>query len=205
FFEAIRRISAAGYEPSLDDIARASTNSHNVQDVLIPRKAAGQRYQYRFINNIGIDSDGNQWVYASDDVSLLIHVVDTTTYDDMIDGNVTNNHFMQALELFQRVCSTRWLAETPVLVLLSNLGELSKKLQNSPIHHSFPDFSGQPHDILHVRRYFRDLYLRVDRKYDMRVWVEFVDSGATAAVGKTVIGIIDKILTEKSLLSYGLQ
>ncbi|KAL8728486.1 MAG: hypothetical protein Q9166_005384, partial [cf. Caloplaca sp. 2 TL-2023] len=205
FFKAIQRISKPGYEPSLEDISRASISSDNVQDVLIPRKSAGKRYQYRFINNIGPDSGGNQWVYTSGDVSLLVHVVDTNAYDIMGNDDVTTNPFKQDLVFFQKVCSSRWLAETPVLVLVSNIGAMTKRLQDSPIHQYFPDFTGQPKNLSYVKSYFRNLYLHVERKYNMRVWVDFTESGANAVIGKTVVGIIDKILTEDSVLSYGLR
>ncbi|KAL8784386.1 MAG: hypothetical protein Q9213_003986 [Squamulea squamosa] len=158
-----------------------------------------------FINNIGNDPNDSKWVYASDDVSLLIHVVDIASYNTTSHRVVTSNHFRQGLALFQKVCASRWLAETPVLVLLSNTAEMAKKLLHSPIRDFFPEYDGESGNVTQAKQFFRDLYLRVERKYDMCVWVDFAEGGATVAIGKSVISIIDKILTEKSVLSYGLR
>ncbi|KAL8774141.1 MAG: hypothetical protein Q9209_001249 [Squamulea sp. 1 TL-2023] len=205
FFAAIPRISKPGYEPTVEDISHASTKNQGVQDVSIPRKFASKRYQYQFINNTGDGPNDSKWVYASDDVSLLIHVVDSAAYDVTSNSTVTTNHFRQGLALFQKVCASRWLAETPVLVLLSNTAEMAQNLLHSPIRDFFPEYAGESGNVTQAKQFFRDLYLRVERKYDMCVWVDFVEGGATVATGKSVIGIIDKIFTEKSVLSYGLR
>ena len=204
YFGSIERISQYNYEPSLEDISRASLESQDVKNVLIPRKSAGKRYHYRFIDTVDSDAGGSQWIYTSENVSLVVHVVDTAAYDVTCHDNASMNGVKQDLVLFQQICSSRWLAETPVLVLLSNTGEMTEKLRHSSIHHHFADFSGESTDIANVKSYFRNLFLRVDRKYKMRIWVEYVESGATAGIGKTVVGTIDKILTEESILRYGI-
>ncbi|KAL8906157.1 MAG: hypothetical protein Q9207_002190 [Kuettlingeria erythrocarpa] len=205
FFNAIERISKKSYQPSLEDISKASVPSQSDQGLLIPRKSAGRRYQYRIVDTVGSNAGGCQWVYTSDTVSLVVHIADIATYDVTHSNDKSANELKQNVTLFQKVCSSRWLAETPVLVLLGNVEELMEKLPHSPIQGHFAAFMGQPGNVAHAKAFFRDLYLQADRKYKMRVWIDFLDKGVTAAIGKTAMGIIDRILTEESLLSYGLR
>lgn len=205
FFNSIRRISEMSYEPSLEDMSRASLKGPDIQNVVIPRKSTGKRFNYRFIDNFDIDSSGSQFIYTSEEVSLVVHVVDTATYDVMYPDQENCNGIQKDLMLLKQICSSRWLAETPVLILLSNTDEMKDKLRQSPVRDYFEDFSADPTNEAHVKAYFRELFLHSEKKYNMRVWVEFLGSGVTAKIGQNAIGIIDKVFTEETVLHYGLR
>lgn len=178
---------------------------NNVKDVIVPKKSAGKRHNYRFIDTIGSEAEKSQWIYSSSEVSLVIQVVDAAAYDMPCNGIETTNGFEHDLVFLQQICSSRWLSGTPVLVLLGNTGEMEKKLQGSNIQVYFPNFSGDRTTAGELRFHIRDLFLHVNRKYNNRLRVEFLQSGVTASIGKTAIGIIDKILTEQSILKYGFE
>ncbi|KAI4114114.1 MAG: hypothetical protein LQ345_005050, partial [Seirophora villosa] len=205
FFNAIERLSHQSYDPSLEDISRASMKTHDVENLLLLKKAAGRRSQYRIIDTVGSHASGSKWVYTSDTVALVVHIVDMATYDVTLDDDKSTNQLKQDLIFFQKICSSSWLAETPILVLLGSAPEFTEKLQRSPIKDHFPGFAGRDSNLADAKAYFRNLYLQTDRRYKMRVWVDFIDKGATAAIGKGSVGIIDKILTEDSILTYGLR
>lgn len=203
FFKSLQRITSPSYNPSLEDMSRVSVEIQSVQTVLIPRKSAQKRYYYRFIDTVDSDNDRSRWIHSSANVSLVVHIVDTAAYDVTGPGNESINGVMKDLILFQRICSSRWLAETPVLVLLSNIERMAGKLPHSSIGLNFEDYSGDPTDSRSVKAYFHDLFLRAERKYNMRVWVDFIESNPSAGTGKNVIRTIDKILTEKTVLRFG--
>lgn len=203
FFNSLQCISSPNYNPSLEDMSRVSVEIQGVQTVLIPRKSARKRYYYRFIDTVDSDNDRSRWIHTSADISLVVHVVDTAAYNMTGPGNESVNGVMKDLTLFQRICSSRWLAETPVLVLLSNIEEMVRKLPQSSIGLYFEDYSGDPTDSRNVKAYFRDLFLHAERKYNMRVWVDFAESNPNAGTGKIVIRTIDKVLTEKTVLRFG--
>ena len=199
----MQRISQHDYEPTPEDISRATIGSGPSTNVVIPRKIGGKRYDYRFVNTIDTENGETQYVYTSDDVALVVQVVDIAAFEPASFGDSTRKQTSEDLGLFLKICSSRWLSDTPLLVLISGTRQLVSKLQYLPHQKQPAGLSKDRPNTAEVKAYFRSLFLQADRKYNMRVWVDFIDSNATVENGKMVIGIIDKMLTEVSVLSYG--
>ena len=184
-------------------MSRVTVESQGVRTILIPRRSARKRRYYRFIDTVGSANDQSRWIHTSADVSLVVHVVDTAAYDVTRSGNGSVNGMMKDLIFFQRICSSRWLAETPVLVFLTNISEMIGKVSHPSIGPQSEDYSADLTDSRGVKTYLRDLYLRADRKYNMRVWVDFIESDSSAGTGKILVEAVDRILTEKTVLLHG--
>ncbi|KAL8996735.1 MAG: hypothetical protein Q9188_006498 [Gyalolechia gomerana] len=197
FFNSLQRISQYNYKPSLEDISRASNMNHDVQGVIITKKSGGKRHNYRFVDAVNSEVERSQWVYSSPEVSLVVQIGNAAAYDISYPGIEPTSTFKEDLTCLEQICSSRWLANTPVLVLLSNARKTVRKLRGS--------HSQLSSDIGELQSYIRDSFLRVDRKYDMRVWVEYLETDDPTSVGRAAIGIIDKILIEQSVLMYGVD
>ena len=204
FFNSLQRISQDNYRPSIEDISRASYTIHEDQDVIIPKKSAGKCHNYRFIDAVNAEAERSNWVYSSSEVSMVIQIVDAAALNIPRNGTESTNGFEEDLVLLQQICSSRWLSGTPVLVVLTNSKEMIEKFQDLDVRVYFPAYSGDRVHVEEFKSYIRDLFLCVEMRYDMKIWVEYLDGGASAKTGKTAIGIIDKILTEQSVLNYGL-
>ncbi|KAI4124009.1 MAG: hypothetical protein LQ341_007123, partial [Variospora aurantia] len=102
FFNAIERISHPSYDPSLEDLSRASMKTHDVESLIVPKKSAGRRFQYRIIDTVASDAGGSKWIYTSDTVSLVVHIVDLATYDATHDDDQSTNELKQDLIFFQK-------------------------------------------------------------------------------------------------------
>ncbi|KAL9009756.1 MAG: hypothetical protein Q9173_005242 [Seirophora scorigena] len=155
------------------------------------------------MDTVGSHASGSKWIYTSDTVALVVHIVDMATYDVTHNDDKSTNQLQQDLIFFQKLSLSSWLLETPILVLLGSAPEFTEKVQRSPIKDHFPGFAGRDSSLADAKAYFRNLYLQAGKKYKMRVWVDFIDKGATAAIGKASVGIIDQILTKDSILTYG--
>ena len=199
----MQRICQRDYEPTPEDISKAMIGSGPSTNVIIPRKLGGKRYDYRFIDTIDTENRETQYVYASDNVALVVQLVDIAAFEPASFGDSTPKRTPEDIGFFMRICSSRWLSDTPLLVLISGTGQLVSNLQCLPRRNQLPGVSGDRPDTAEVKAYFRSLFLQADRKYNMRVWVDFIESNATVDNGKMAMGIIDKMLTEASLLCYG--
>lgn len=197
FSDNLQRISQSNYKPSVEDMSRASLMILDIPHVTVTKKFGGKRHDYRFIDVVRPEADGNEWVDATAEVSLVVQVGNMAAYDVPYDGAEPTNVLKQDLALLKRICSSRWLADTPVLVLLSSIRRGEREIQDS-------------HSQLHthtreVQSYIRDLFLRVERKYDMRLYIEYLNGNDLTDIGKVAIGIMDRILTERSIMMYGID
>lgn len=177
--------------------------SDTIQDILISRRSTGIHYQYRVFDVIGLHSKENKWIYSFDEMSTLIFVVDISAYDLPVSDDRSSTCVREDLALFQQICSSKWLAMTPVLLLLSSTDVLTSKLQDCPLADYFPDYTGSSTDLEAVKVFFRQTFLCLNQKYGFKIWVVFTDSAATSKLGKVVVANIDKILTEKKVLAFG--
>ena len=205
FLNSIHRLAQNDYQPSLEDISRASIEDQDVRNVMIPRKSAGRRSCYRFIDTVESSASGDLWIDASEDISLVVQVVDIGAFDATHLGGASSHDSQRDVVLFKRICSSRWLAETTVLVLLSNADRMTEKLERHSFQHQSAHDTTEDPDATTTKSFFRGLFLHAETKYNTKVRIEFIESGASAEIGKKVVGCIDKILTEESVINYGIR
>ena len=182
---------------------KTTNGDDGIQETLITRKSAGIRYKYRIFDVVGLHSKENRWMYSFDKMSTLIFVVDLSAYNLLASDNLPSSCVEEDLAFFQQICSSKWLAMTPILLLLGRNDILKSKLQEFPLAEYFPDYVGSPSDLEAVKSFFRQKFLCRNQKYGMRIWTVFIDSVATAKVGKIIVTKIEKILTEGKVLSFG--
>lgn len=205
FLNSVQRVTQKDYQPSLEDISRASMEDQDVRNVMIPRKSAGRRSCYRFIDTVESSASGDPWIDASEDISLVVQVVDIEAFDVTHFGDTSSHNTQRDVVLFKRICSSRWLAETPVLVLLSNADRMTDDLERQFLQHQSAYDSREDSDATSAKSFFRGLFLHAETKYNTKVWIEFIGSGANAEIGKKIVGSIDNILTGESVIKYGIR
>ena len=205
FLNSIQRVTQKDYEPSMEDISRASMEDQDVRNVMIPRKSAGRRSCYRFIDTVASNASGDPWIDASEDISLVVQVVDMEDFNLIHFGDTSSYDAQQDVILFKRICSSRWLAETPVLVLLSNADKMTEKMECLPPQQQSTCDPRVDLDAASVKSFFRRLFLHAETKYKTNIWIKFIGSGVNADIGKKVVCSIDKTLTEQSVLNYGIR
>lgn len=182
---------------------RMTSGDDGIQETLITRKSAGVRYNYRIYNVVGLHSKENRWIYSFDKMSTLIFVVDISAYNLPASDELPSSYVQEDVAFFQQICSSKWLARTPILLLLSNTDILASKLQDFPLADHFPDYVGGPNDLKAVKSFFRQKFLCMNQKYGMRIWTVFIDSVATAKLGKVIVAKVEMILTEGKILAFG--
>ena len=205
FLNLVQRVTQKNYQPSSEDISRTVMEDQDVRNVMIPRKAAGRRFCYRFIDTVESSASGDTWIDASEDISLVVQVVDIADFDVTNFGNTSAHDAQRDVVLFKQICSSRWLAKTPLLVLLSNADSMIDKLEGQSLHHQSAHNSREGPDATSAKSFLRALFLDAETKYNTKVWIEFVGSGANAEIGKQVVRNIDKILTEESFIMHGIR
>lgn len=176
-----------------------------IPEILISRKYAGIQYRYRIYDVIGLHSKENEWIYSLDEMSILIYVVDVAAYNLSASDAAPSSCIMEDLALFEQICSSKWLATTPILLLLSNTDVLKSKLAEYPLADYYPDYTGSSTDFEAAKLFFRQRFLGLNQKYGMRIHVLFTDSMATVKLGKVIVANIDKILTEGRILTFGVR
>ena len=198
-------ILAYGDQSLLTDQDSCSASREGIKELSISRSSAGVQYCYRVFDVVGLHSEDDKWIYSFEEMSTMIYVADISAYDMGRADDGSTIGIQRDLSLFRQICSTRWLADTPMLLLLTNLDLMTSRLQESPLQIYFEDYRGKATDVAAIKSFFRQRFLSLNTKYEMRIRVEFTESVATAKLGKSVVANVDRILTERSVLTFGTQ
>ena len=181
-----------------------STEDDGVREIAISRYSAGVRYNYRIYDVVGLHSKENKWIYSFDEMSTMVYIVDISAYNLPASGEFPSSCVQGDLALFQQICSSRWLATTPILLLLGNSDIMKSKLRDFPLQDHFQDYAGSSTDVAAAKSFFRQKFLCLN-KNELRIRVMFTDSVATVKLGKAVVAMIDRILIQGTILSFGMR
>ncbi|KAH8814588.1 guanine nucleotide binding protein, alpha subunit [Flagelloscypha sp. PMI_526] len=137
FFEELDRIASPRYLPSDEDINHCSTATGGVTKY---QRTVGQ------LNYIIWDVDGQRgqrrkWMNCFETITATIFVVPVSSYDEK-NPSGPNNAIEQSVTLFDEVCNSTWLKDTPIILLFNDIAPFSDKPSSTPLSHDIISFSG---------------------------------------------------------------
>ncbi|CVL07950.1 probable G protein alpha chain [Fusarium mangiferae] len=84
-----------------------------------------------------------KWIHVLvDDAACLLFICDLAIYDQTLLEDETVNRLHEDLTLFSSLANSRWFAQTPFFVILSNVSTFRNKILQSPLSKYFPKFEG---------------------------------------------------------------
>ncbi|KAL8641515.1 MAG: hypothetical protein Q9228_001678 [Teloschistes exilis] len=174
----------------------------SIRETVITRKSLGVRRKYRFFDVLGLHSAKDKWLFSTRDTSALIFVVDLSTYNLQAVEDQSAACVLQDLALFKQICATKWLGAIPVLLLLSGIDRLASKLPRYPLTNYFPDYPDGHVGVESAKLFFQQKFLALDMRCEMRIRVVYTEHIATRKLGQNVVDRLDKMLTERKVLTF---
>lgn len=102
-----------------------------------------------------------------------------------------------------KICTSRGFSDIPVLLLFHDADKMERNFQSGFIREYFPDYLGDLSDLNAVKNHIRDMYLDLGKRSNVRIRLEYSNDPVSAKLGKRIIGIVDEVLTRRSLLTFG--
>ncbi|KLO94735.1 putative G protein alpha chain [Fusarium fujikuroi] len=88
-------------------------------------------------------TERRKWIHVLvDDAACLLFICNLAIYDQTLLEDETINRLHEDLILFSSLANSRWFAQTPFLVILSNISAFRNKILQSPLSKWFPQFEG---------------------------------------------------------------
>ena len=100
-------------------------------------------YNYRKIKvPTALTVDDRRWAPQFEHALLVFLVVDLTSYDQLVPGNMFSIKLQKTIGDLNSLISCRFYRSASFLICLNNIGEFKQKLKHIPFSNYFPDFSG---------------------------------------------------------------
>eukprot|EP00004_Rigifila_ramosa_P003419 TRINITY_DN1366_c0_g1_i2.p1 TRINITY_DN1366_c0_g1~~TRINITY_DN1366_c0_g1_i2.p1 ORF type:complete len:251 (+),score=29.35 TRINITY_DN1366_c0_g1_i2:549-1301(+) len=129
------RIAAANYEPIRADVLRALPHTTGIVESVAQPVVPGRNiHKVLRILDVGGSRSGRRiWASIFERLELVFYVASLTDYSEVLFYDQSTNRLHDSLEVFHELCHSRWLARTPVVLLLTHYDALPEVLETTPL------------------------------------------------------------------------
>ncbi|XP_061582732.1 guanine nucleotide-binding protein G(s) subunit alpha-like isoform X2 [Cololabis saira] len=171
FLDRVEVVRQNDYTPTDQDLLRCRVLTSGIFET---------RFQIDKVNFHMFDVGGQRderrkWIQCFNDVTAIIFVVASSSYNMVIREDNQTNRLQEALNLFKNIWNNRWLRTISVILFLNKQDLLAEKVLagKSKIEEYFPDFAryttpddaipepGEDPRVTRAKYFIRDEFLRI--------------------------------------------
>ncbi|XP_075158037.1 guanine nucleotide-binding protein G(q) subunit alpha-like [Haematobia irritans] len=163
YLDNIDRIAAPDYLPNEGDILhlRIPTSGVVEHDFKIKRNS------FRIIDVGGQRSERRKWLYAFDQVKVILFLVAISEYDQTLNEENNENRLKESMNVFKTICECDWFAEIAIAVFFNKIDILREKIMYSDLVTFFPEYKGPAHDYLAARDFIEGMFLNETKRKNL--------------------------------------
>jgi len=139
FFSRIREISAPGYVPTQQDVLRSRVRTTGI----VENEFEIDGNKFKMFDVGGQRNERKKWIHCFESVTAVLFVAAMSEYDQMLYEDERVNRMVEALNLFEEICNSRWFHSTSMILFLNKRDLFADKITRVPLTVCFPDYDGE--------------------------------------------------------------
>lgn len=139
FLDQVEVIRRPNYQPTEQDMLRCRVLTRGIFET----RFHVDRVQFHMFDVGGQREERRKWIQCFNDVTAIIFVVASSSYDMTLREDLGQNRLREALNLFSNIWNNRWLRTISTILFLNKQDLLRDKITagRSKLEHYFPEYA----------------------------------------------------------------
>jgi len=139
FFDKISEVAATGWIPSQQDVLRSRVRTTGI----VENEFEIDGNKFKMFDVGGQRNERKKWIHCFENVTAVLFVAAISEYDQMLYEDENTNRMVEALNLFEEICNSRWFHNTSMILFLNKRDLFAEKITKVPLTVCFPDYDGE--------------------------------------------------------------
>jgi len=198
FFDKVKQISAEGYTPTEQDVLRSRVRTTGI----VENEFEIDHNKFKMFDVGGQRNERKKWIHCFESVTAVLFVAAISEYDQVLYEDENTNRMVEALNLFEEICNSRWFRDTSIILFLNKRDIFSEKVTKVPLTVCFPDYDGD-NSYAHACEYIKDSFESRNRNKDKQIYTHITCATDTDNIA-AVFNAVKDIIIRQSLNDAGL-
>ncbi|CAK9441620.1 uncharacterized protein LODBEIA_P54880 [Lodderomyces beijingensis] len=159
-------------------------------------------FQFKVLDAGGQRSERKKWIHCFDDITAVLFVLAINEYDQMLFEDERVNRMHESIILFDRLCNSKWFANTPFILFLNKTDLFEAKIKRNPLVKYFPDYMGKSDDVNEAINFFETNFLKMNRT-NKPIYVHRTCATDTQSM-KFVLSAVADLIIQQNLKKSGI-
>lgn len=138
FMGRIKEYGKDAYTPSFQDMFRTRVRTTGIVEL----KFEIEGNFFAVFDVGGQRNERKKWIHCFESVTAVLFVAGISGYDQTLYEDEKTNRMVEALNLFEETCNSRWFPQTAMILFLNKLDIFQEKITRVPLKICFEDYDG---------------------------------------------------------------
>jgi len=196
--ERVNAMSTTDYIPTEQDIFRIRVRTTGI----VENAFEIDGNQFRMFDVGGQRNERKKWIHCFENVTAVLYVAAISTYDQVLYEDEKTNRMVEALNLFDEICNSKWFRETAMILFLNKRDIFAEKIQKVSLSVCFPDYQGDDTYDAGID-FLMETFESKNKNPDKQIYTHVTCATDTDNISK-VFNAVKDIIIRKSLNEAGL-
>jgi len=198
FMERIYNYGAKDYLPNEQDIFRTRVRTTGI----VENTFEIDGNQFRMFDVGGQRNERKKWIHCFENVTAVLFVAAASGYDQVLYEDEKTNRMVEALNLFEEICNSKWFRDTAIILFLNKRDIFMEKCKKVSLRQFFSDYTGDDSYEQGIEFVMGKFESR-NKNQDKQIYTHVTCATDTDNISK-VFNAVKDIIIRKSLNEAGL-
>jgi len=138
FFDNIDKFLRPDFRPNKLDMLKTRVRTTGILETAFTI----EDIKFKIFDVGGQRNERKKWIHCFENVAAVIFVAAISEYDQVLYEDSTTNRVVEALNLFEEICNSRWFNQSAMILFLNKRDLFEEKIKRVPLNVCFNDYKG---------------------------------------------------------------